>query len=87
MSETEAQRRERERQPENCQRTEEDLGFYTRFLGILGDFWWALVLFVGGVIGGIFYLRNRWRNQDAGRPIEVPTTPKPKRDGSGDPEG
>jgi hypothetical protein len=87
VSETEAQRREREKQLEDRQRTEEDLGFYTRFLGILGDFWWALVLFVGGVIGGIFYLRNRWRNQDAGRPIEVPTTPKPKRDGSGDPEG
>lgn len=80
VSETEAQRKAREAQLEKRQRAEEDLGFYTRFLGILGDFWWALVLFVGGLIGGAFYLRNRVRNQDADRPTEVPTTPKPPRE-------
>lgn len=87
VSETEAQAAERQRTRDKRAETEEDFGFYTRFLGILGDFWWALVLFVGGLIGGVFYLRNRIRNQDADRPTEVPTPPKPNSNGSGDPEG
>ena len=87
VSETEAQAAERLRTLEKRAETEEDFGFYTRFLGILGDFWWALVLFVGGLIGGFFYLRNRIRNQDADRPTEVPTAPKPNDNSSGKPEG
>ncbi len=81
VSETEAQAEERQRTRDKRAETEEDFSFYTRFLGILGDFWWALVLFVGGLIGGFFYLRNRIRNKDADRPTEAPTAPKPNREG------
>ena len=87
VSETEAQAAARQRLLEERAEREIDIGWYAKLLGLLGDLWWAAVLFVGGLIGGFFYLRNRWRNQDAVRPTEVPTPPKPNNNGSGNPKG
>ena len=68
VSQSEAAEIARKERDRKRQEAEDDVGFLTKMAKRLLEFWWAVVALIGGVIGGIFYLRSKIVNKDATPP-------------------